>query len=56
MLDINELLKSTPLGTSHGQRTLRPFDTKDLQQEVPVPTARFAFHGKAHLARMLFEQ
>jgi hypothetical protein len=40
----------------HGQRTLSSFDTKDLQHEVPVPAAGFAFHNEAHLSRMLLEQ
>jgi len=39
-----------------GQRTLTPFDTKDLQQELPIPATGFAFHYEAHLPWMLLQQ
>jgi hypothetical protein len=41
---------------SQGQRTLSPFHTKDLQQELPIPATRFAFHHEAHLPWMLLQQ
>jgi hypothetical protein len=44
------------LMTSQGQRTLTPFDTKDLQQELPIPATGFAFHYEAHLPWMLLQQ
>ena len=39
-----------------GQRTLTPFDTKDLQQELPIPATGSAFHYEAHLPWMLLQQ
>jgi hypothetical protein len=39
-----------------GQRTLSPYDTKDLQQEIPITATGFAFHHEAHLPGMLLQQ
>ena len=40
-------------GAAKGHHALSPFDTKDLQQELPFPATGFAFHHQAPVARTL---